>query len=519
MLRMSAVFGFGCAVALLSSTRSAAMQSPLTSGANVNWPGYNNASAADRYVAISQIDRSNVSGLHVLCSAGLGTQLSFQTGPIVINGVLYATTKNQTYAIDATTCATRWINTYTLPKSVSHNNRGAAYSDGRIYRGFADGHMIAIDASTGATIWNQSIIGSGSLEFIAGAPVAFKTSIIAGTAGGDNGQPCHVVAMNAATGAIIWTVQTVPNIGAPGSSTWKGAARIAGGGTWSALTIDPATGQLFVPVGNPGPDYDVRKRIGSDVYTVSVLDLDAATGAMVGAVQTNPEDDHDWDQGAAPAIVTLSGGAKIALIAGKDGYLRSVNASSLQQNWQTAVTTITNATAPIVTGGTHFCPAGGTYWNGPAYSPVTGLAYVNAADWCKTVKRTPSPAPYQAGQEWLGTTDGDGVKDAARAGWLSAVDASTGAVAWTYKSTLPLVAGVTPTAGGLVFDGDLSGNVLAFNSATGALLQTVSTGLPIGGGVISYEVAGKQYLAISAGLNSMNFGTPSTSSEIVILGL
>jgi alcohol dehydrogenase (cytochrome c) len=413
-----------------------------------------------------------------------------------------------------------WVNTYALSANVAPTtNRGAAYSNGRIYRGFADGHVIAIDATTGQTVWNQSIIASGSLEFISGAPIAWKTSVIVGTAGGESGQLCRVVALDGASGKLLWSDQTVPNPGAPGSSTWKGATHIAGGATWTSLTIDPATGQLFVPVGNPGPDYDVRKRIGANLDTVSILDLDAATGALVEEIQTIAEDDHDWDQAAAPAVVTLASGEKIALVAGKDGYLRSIDLSSFAQQWQTAVTTITNATAPIVVKGTHFCPAGGVFWNGAAYSPLSGLAYVNAADWCKTVKLEPKPVAYVSGQPWLGSSDGDGVKDPTQTGWLSAVNATTGKTIWNYHSTHPLVAGVTPTAGGLVFTADLSGNVLAFNAATGALLQTVATGLAVGGGVISYEVGGTQYVAVAAGMTSSNFGTPAANSEIAILGL
>lgn len=488
-------------------------------GGSIDWPSYNNDVASDRYVTIDQINTANVSGLHVVCSAQLGPQLTFQSGPIVVGGVLYATTSNQTFAINAATCSTLWVNTYTLPKNVSHTNRGAAFAGGLLYRGFADGHVIAINAASGATVWNQSVIAAGSLEFIAGAPIVWKRTVILGTGNGEYGQVCHVVALDQTSGALLWSQQTVPNLGAPAAKTWKGAKHIAGGATWSSFSIDAATGKLYVPVGNPGPDYDIRKRIGTNLYTAAVLELDAATGTFVRAMQLVPEDYHDWDQAAAPAVVTLANGTKIALVAGKDGYLRSIELTHVAQLWQTPVTTIANATAPIVPAGTHFCPSGGVYWNGPAYSPATGLAYVNSVDWCKTVELEPKPVPFVQGQPWLGSSDGDGVKDTTRSGWLSAVDATTGAVLWNYHASLPLVAGVTPTSGGLVFTADLAGNVLAFDAAAGTVLATVPTGLPVGGGVVSYEVSGTQYVAVAAGMSSANFQTPNVNSSIVVLGL
>jgi alcohol dehydrogenase (cytochrome c) len=206
------------------------------------------------------------------------------------------------------------------------------------------------------------------------------------------------------------------------------------------------------------------------------------------------------------------------LIAGKDGYLRSVALATFTQNWQTAVTTIANAAAPITTAGTHYCPWGGVLWNGAAYSPQTGLAYVNAIDWCTTVQLAATPQPYVPGELWTGSANGFGVRDAAKSGWLNAIDATTGGVRWRFHSTTPLVAGVTPTAGGLVITGDLAGNVLVFNATTGALLATVPTNKALGGGIISYEVKGKQYIAVAAGMASSNFATPNVAPSLIVIG-
>jgi alcohol dehydrogenase (cytochrome c) len=517
-VRLRLLLWIVCGGAILAATQGASSLSAAVPrvASSANWPAYNNDAGSQRYATSTQISQSSVSGLHVICSAPLGAQVRFETGPIVVNGVLYATTATKTYAFNAATCAALWTNTYTLSKPGGAANRGAAYANGKLFRGFSDGHVIAIDATTGATLWNQTIIASGSYEYISAAPIAWKSSIFIGTANGDNGQMCHVVALAQASGAIAWMQQTVPN---PPSKNWKGATRIAGGATWTSFTLDTSSGKLYVPVGNPGPDFDVRLRGGSNLYTNSILELDSATGAMTRGVQLVPNDYHDWDQGAAPAIATLANSQKVMLTVGKDGILRSLNFSTLDALWKTPVTTISNATAPITVKGTHFCPGGAVFWNGPSYSKSSGLVYVNAVDWCKTVDLSATPQPYVPGQPWLGTSDGYGVHDATSSGWLTAVDAESGAVRWRYHATTPLVAGVTSTAGGLVFSADLNGNVMAFNDTTGALLKTIDTGAAVGGGLISYEVSGTQYIAAAVGFVSPMWSPTQVNSSIVVMGI
>jgi alcohol dehydrogenase (cytochrome c) len=510
--QLVAVTSFVLSVAIGTSARAAS-----GGGTSVDWPSYNNDVASDRYAETSVITPANVSGLHVVCSLKLGGPINFQTAPIVVAGILYTTRGNQTFALNAATCAPVWTNTY-AKGSASQQTRGLAYAAGQLFRGYADGTVAAISTSTGATTWQTSAIATGSFEKIYAAPIAWNGEVLLGTDDVDEAQVCHVFALDAATGKMLWSKQTVPNESDSAASSWKGSTHIAGGSMWSSFTVDPATGSLFVPIGNPEPDYDTRQRLGLNLYTNSVLQLASTNGALQHGFQFESQDDHDWDQAATPAIVTLGNGTKIALVAGKDGYLRALDLATFKQSWKTAVTTISNASAAITTSGTHYCPSGGTLWNGAAYSPATGLAYVNAVDQCVTVDLDASPQAYVAGKPWLGSSNSNGTLDTTRSGWLYAVNATTGSVAWRYHSTLPMLAGVTPTSGGLVFTADLLGNVLAFDATSGALLASVSTSLPTGGGVISYEVAGKQYVAVAAGMTG-NFKTPSVNSEIVILGL
>jgi len=509
-----------CGAAIIVGTQgAAAVKAVHRAVASVDWPSYNNDIGSNRYATSTQITKSNVSGLHVICSAQLGQFPRFESGPIVVNGVLYITLPTQTYAINATSCATLWVNTYTPTKNGSGPNRGAAYASGMLFRGFSDGHVIAINATTGATVWNQNVIASGSYEYISAAPIVWKSSLVIGTANGDNGQMCHVMALAQSSGNLLWSAQTVPNLGAPVAKTWMGATRIAGGATWTSFTVDSATGKLYVPVGNPGPDFDIRMRKGTNLYTNAVLELNEAKGTLLRTLQVVPNDYHDWDQAAAPAIVTLPNAEKVVITAGKDGFMRSFELSNLGALWKTAVTTISNINAPITVKGTHFCPGGGVFWNGPSYSPSSGLVYVNSEDWCKTVDLSMTPQPYVPGQAWLGTTDGYGTHDATSSGWVTAVNATTGAIKWRYHATTPLVAAVTSTAGGLVFSADLAGNIFVFDDTTGKLLKTIVPGVAVGGGIVSYEVSGTQYIAVAAGMSSPLFNLPTVNSSIVVLGL
>jgi len=485
----------------------------------VNWPFYNDTVTSNRFASSTQITKSTVANLHVICSAPLGQISRFQSGPIVVNGVIYVTSATQTYAIDGTTCAIRWTNNYSAGGAGGATNRGAAYANGVLFRGFSSGAVMAINASTGATIWTTNVLGSGSYEFVSAAPIVWKSNVVIGTANGDNGQMCHVMALDQSTGAIVWSDQLVPNVGTPDGKTWKGATRIAGGATWTSFSLDPATGRLYVPVGNPGPDFDSRLRKGANLYTNSVLELNPATGALVRGFQFVPQDVHDWDQAAAPAIVTLSNSAKVMLAAGKDGYLRSVSLASNTQLWKTAITKILNANAPITVKGTHYCPSGGVHWNGPSYSSTSGLVYVNAVNQCKTVTLSATPQPYVPGQAWLGTPNGFGVVDSTSSGFITAVNAMTGAIVWQYATATKLYAGITSTAGGVVFSADLNGTIYAFDDTTGTVLKTISTGEPIGGGLVSYAVNGTQYIAAAAGLNVPILGAPNGNSSMVVLGI
>jgi len=266
-----------------------------------------------------------------------------------------------------------------------------------------------------------------------------------------------------------------------------------------------------------GLNVSVKYRPGANLYSNSVVALDAKTGTLRKYYQIVPHDYHDWDLTTAPLVFNTKGGQKRVMVAGKDGFLVSIDPKAERITWKTPVTTIDNITAPLTLEGTHFCPgtAGGVQWNGPAYSPSTNLVYVNAVDLCKTVKADPE---YDSKKNLNGSANAFGDEDADKYGWVTAIDADSGAVKWKYKASTPMVAGLAATASGLVFTADMASDFMVFDAASGMLLHTIKLGQPTGGGVITYNAGGKQKVAVATGMENRIMGTHGMPM-IVVFGL
>jgi alcohol dehydrogenase (cytochrome c) len=352
-------------------------------------------------------------------------------------------------------------------------------------------------------------------------------------------------ALEAKTGKIVWEFFLVPKVdgdtvrGPLGTtpldnSTWKNVAGapISGGGMWTSMTLDPATGLLYVPVGNPAPDYDNGAREGDNLYTDSVLVLDAKTGAYKNHYQIVPRDWHDWDVSNPPVLIQTAGGKQLMAVSPKDGYLYGFDRADNKLLYKTPVTTISNVEETFSTDkDVHFCPGagGGEEWNSPAYDPVNNLIFTGDVDWCTTVKlqARDKVIASSTGQPWIAEnslnpfnlmgkfTRADGVWG----GWLHAVDADTGVWKWRLKTNYPIFGAVTPTAGGLVFFGDVSGNFYALDAATGEKLWGQKIGGAIGGGVITYTANGTQKVAVATGYVSPAVPTEIRRAHIAILGL
>lgn len=482
------------------------------------WPSYNNDHGGQRYSYLARIDAGNVAGLTEICRVEVADAGSFQAGPILVNGVMYVTTLQDTIAIDPASCKVHWRSHYT---PVGHEpytvNRGAAYLNGRLYRGTSDGHLLAIDARTGALIWDDLIADSSIGECLSAAPVAWNGLVIIGTGCGDWATRGRVMAFDALNGRELWRFYTIPRGDEPGGDTWQGVADkyVGGGGTWSTYTIDVSAGELFVSVGNPAPDLLPDERPGDNLFTNSVVVLDARTGALKWWYQANRNDPWDYDMAAAPMLYYDKSMRGIVAAAGKDGYLHRIDRRSHVLLSKTAVTTQKKTAGKPTPEGALTCPGslGGTQWNGPAYDERNHAIVVGAVDWCtimKAGKAEPVRGVIYLGGE-LKQVDGP------PRGWITSIDAEDGSVKWQRRTDAPVVAAVTPTAGGVIFTGDTAGNFLALDSASGTVLLEKPLKASIGGGIITYEVGGRQYVAVAVGnVSRATFGGAGTPSLVIM---
>ncbi len=543
-------FALGCACLSSAIILSACASPPATVSTVVpvavdagDWPSYNRTLAGDRFSPLAEINTGNVAQLRTICSYTLPEVTALQTGPIVVNGTMYFTTDTISYAIDASNCAGKW-------KSVRHSetpsalgvNRGFAYLNGRLFRGTSDVHAIALDAADGHLVWDRLLDAKGPGVSVPMAPVAANGLVYIGNAGGDlTAVTGHVYALDANNGHVVWKFDAVPASG-PARATWANPRLpVSGAAFWTSFTLDASrNGILYVPVGNPAPDFDAELRKGDNLYSNSVVALDAATGRMLAYNQLVKRDNHDWDVDSPPALVVTRSGRAIVASANKDGLLSILDRSRVSRRLtvadlesampllsQTLTTTRLNADVPLSRDHvTHFCPGiqGGNEWNGAAYSPQTNSLYVGAVDWCGNVqlKRDTISIPAPGSGYWFGAETPQAQimdpSDRAR-GWLTAFDAENGTVRWKYQAPHPMLAGVTPTAGGLVFAADMGGQLYALDAATGRVLWQMDSGQSTGGGIVTYLAGGRQLVGVASGMKSPIWPGGSTQSRILVLGL
>jgi alcohol dehydrogenase (cytochrome c) len=495
-------------------------QQELTDASNpANWLYATGSYVGTRYSPLAQINRQNVGGLTVACLYQMGSTETFHTNPIVRDGVMYLTTARITTAIDAATCRPRWTHRWE-PKDTElwAMNRGVAIKDGYVLRGTPDGYLVALDAADGHLLWARHVAKPSDGETITMPAMVFEDLVLIGPAGSENKIQGWIGAFRIADGKPVWRFNTVPRRGEPGSETWGNADKfpVGGGAVWTPMTLDPARGELYVAVTNPAPDMPSNMRPGANLYTNSVVALDVRTGRLRWYEQLVPNDARDWDlTQVSPLYRGKAGGRERNLIvtAGKDGLVHIIDRDTHERLAQTAVTTRLNTEGAIPKQGQRVCPGylGGVEWNGPALHPGANLLYVPAVDLCMTLVPDDS-VKFIPGEMYIG---GKITADSTSQGWLTAIDASDGSIRWRYRSSRPMVGAVVATGGGLVFAGEMTGDLLAFDAETGRELYRMYTGGGIFGGMATYAVNGVQYLATTSGGGSMTFGRDGSPTVVV----
>jgi alcohol dehydrogenase (cytochrome c) len=482
-----------------------------------DWLHFNRTYAGDRFSPLTALTVANAGTLTPRCVLQLGEIGSFETSPLVYQGRMYVTTSHKTFAADASTCAVLWSHSYT-PVGPEHivSNRGVALYRGRVYRGTPDGHLLALDADTGKVLWDVEVADPNAGYFISAAPMAFDGRIYVGEGGGDHGIKGHIHAFDAASGKPVWTFNVIPTGAEAGAETWGGGQETGGGSSWSSMAVDPGHRLLFVPTGNPGPDFNPGSRKGDNLYTDSIVVLSADSGKLAWYVQQVPADYHDWDTAAAPSIYEQDG-RRFMAVASKDGFLYLYDRDTHQKITTAKTMTRVNADVPFnATAAVRYCPGGLGQWNGAAYSPKERLLFVGAADRCDTIQMT--EPKYVKGQLFFGGALRPG-KNESMSGTVRGIDAATGHEAWLYQSPTVIVAGVTPTAGGLLFTGDGGGDFLVFDARSGKVLYRFATGGGIAGGITTYEAGGEQLVAVPSGNSSRFVWNTSGSATVIVFGL
>ena len=495
-----------------------------------NWPNYNGTPDGNRNSTLDRINQKNVAKLQLQWTYPINF-VGLETTPVVVDGVMYVTGNNQVFALSGRTGREIWR--YERPKSEGAKisgdaaigvNRGVAVLGDRVFYLTDNAHLIALDRLTGALLWDIDTPEGAPGQFGGtAAPLVVGDLVVTGVSGGDNGIRGFVAAYKATTGELAWKFMTIPKPEDTGpiADTWKGSALALGGGaTWTTGSADPDAGIVYWPVGNPHPDTDGDERAGDNLYTNSDLALDARTGKLLWYFQFTPHDLHDWD--ANQPVVLVDGkwkgqDRKLLLHANRNGFLyvldretgKPLLASRMVDtlNWASGIDEKTwrpnllpaNETTLQ---GTVGCPAvrGATNWYSTAYSPATHLYYVMTVEDC-TVYRKADDGGYGRYN--------DPAHPAKKI--LRAFDLETGKVVWQISQPGPVqsnYSGVLSTAGGLVFVGESSGGFAAVDAATGKDLWHFETNHAIKASPMTYEVNGRQYVAIASGANVLSFALP-----------
>ena len=495
-----------------------------------NWLVYGGTYRSLRY---SQLDQVNVNNVHTLKAAW-----AFQAGvlahglqstPLVADGIMYlATSGHRIYALDATNGREIWsyIYEHEAPppgggRRPVETVRGLALGHGNLYFGTDDNYVVAVDVETGEETWRTLVEDRAEFGcYMRAAPLVVNDVVVVGSRGGDQAHRGHIVAFDATTGEQRWWFNIIPGPGEEGNETWAGDSwKYGGGAAWMTGSYDPELDLIYWGTGNASSDFYGGHRAGANLYTNSIVALNAVTGKIVWHFQTIPHDVWDFDSAyeAILADVSVDGKPRKLLIhPDKNGYVYILDRTNGEylSGWK-YVDTLTWTSGldargvpqgrlePKLDYPTVICPNyfGSRSWNQASFSPHSGLLYNIGIEWCGEFMAREHEV--EQGDSWLGgsikmlpSPSGEVLSH------LDAFDPITGERLWSHDTKHPLLSALVSTAGGLVFAGDPEGNFFALNGQTGDKLWSFQTGSGHRGGAISYAVDGKQYIATPSGWGS-----------------
>jgi alcohol dehydrogenase (cytochrome c) len=497
------------------------------------WPGYNGEPGGNRHTALDQIAPSNVARLGSRWLFTLPNTARLEVTPVVVDGLMYVTSANECYALDAGSGRQVWH--YRRPRTrelvgdaASGINRGAAVAGDRVFMVTDHAHLIALDRFTGDLLWDTEMADYRQNYFATSAPLAAGGMVVSGVAGGEHGVRGFVAAFDQATGKEAWRFWTVPKPGEPGSETWQGPGIAHGGApTWFTGTYDPGLETVYWPTGNPSAEYNGDDRQGDNLYSDCILALDVKTGKLTWYFQFTPHDLWDWDATETPLLVDAEWQGrprKLLAQANRNGFfyvldrtdgklllakpfIRNITwASGIGADGRPAKEPNQEPTEA----GTRVCPSqdGATNWFSPSYSPSTGLVYVQTFEKCSVYTKTET-GEWQPGKSYLGGSQRRSPNDKPEK-ILKAIDLRTGSIAWELPQpgSANSWGGTLSTASGLVIFCEESGALMAADAKTGKPLWSFQANQLWKASPMTYMFDGKQYIAVASGSNIIAFSLP-----------
>jgi len=495
-----------------------------------NWVSYNGDYSGRRYSRLSEINVNNVGRLRADWIFHAHNSDRMEVTPVVVNGMMFVTSANDVFALDAQTGRMVWhyarpITEGLIDDASGHISRGVGVWHDRVYRETDNAHLLCLDARSGNLLWDVAYADWNRNYGATSVPLVVKDKVIVGTSGGDDGVRGFVAAYDAESGKLAWRFWTIPGPGEFGSNSWPGDLYQHGGGTtWMPGTYDPQLNMLFWGTSNPAPDFEGSVRPGDDLYTDCLLALDPDTGKLKWYFQFTPHDLFDYDATETPVLIDAAYNGesrKLVVQANRNGYIYVLDRTSGEflsairfvekVNWANEIDAkgrpIRSDIMPTPSG-TKVCPgyAGATNWFSPSYSETTHLFYVLVREQCQTYFSAAEPQQFQPGKEFYST----GVKHTAgekSEKILMAFDVSSGTFAWKYPQigSGHSMSGTMTTAGGLLFFGDDAQSFEALDALNGKPLWHFNTGQDMSASPMTYAVAGKQYVAVATGSNVLSF--------------
>jgi alcohol dehydrogenase (cytochrome c) len=503
----------------------------LSKPVGANWLSYNGDYTGRRYSSLDQINAGNVARLQAKWVFHAANSDSLEVTPVVADGMMFVTSANDAYALDAQTGRIVWhysrpVTEGLIDDASQHHNRGVGIWHSRVFMETDNAHLLCLDARSGHLLWDVAYTDGNKNYGATSAPLVVKDKVLVGTSGGDDGVRGFLAAYDAETGKEAWRFWTIPALGEPGSSSWPGDLYLHGcGTTWMPGTYDPELNTLYWGTSNPCPDFDGDPRPGDDLYTDSVLALDPDSGKLKWYFQFTPHDLFDYDATETPVLIdTVYGGQPRKLLAEAnrngffyvldrtDGKFLSAVPFAEKLNWAKG---IDKQGRPMRTevmptaDGMRVCPgfSGATNWYAPSFNPETHLFYFLASENCNVYFK--QAEKFEEGKAFYST----GVKRSPgddRQRILLAFNLESDKPIWRFVQAGAghSFAGTMTTKGGLVFFGDDAQSFEAVDAETGAPLWHFNTGQNFHASPMSYAVNGAQYVAVASGSDIFSFALP-----------